>query len=119
MSQPSGGTEPEVREGNVTAGEDLGDGGFDEDEDNLGNRLVGAIPRAVLEYLARSIVDDPDGVVVEVVERGRQVELRLSVAPSDMGKIIGRRGHVAHAIRTLVRAAGAKEGIDASVDIID
>ena len=78
-----------------------------------------AMPRAVLEYLANSIVDDPSGVVVEVDERRNGVELSLHVAPDDMGKIIGRRGRVAQAIRTVVRAAGAKEGIDAQVEIVD
>ena len=97
---------------------------FDDDEefdDNEGNRVVGGIPKAVLEYAARSIVDDPEAVVVEVDEgrRGSSVMLRLHVAPDDMGKVIGRRGHVAQALRTLVRAAGAREGIDANVDIVD
>jgi predicted RNA-binding protein YlqC (UPF0109 family) len=79
----------------------------------------GGLPKAVLEYLANSIVDEPDGVVVEVDERRNGIELSLHVAPDDMGKIIGRRGRVAQAIRTVVRAAGAKEGIDAQVEIVD
>jgi predicted RNA-binding protein YlqC (UPF0109 family) len=58
-------------------------------------------------------------VEVEVDERGRRIDLRLHVAPDDMGKIIGKRGRVAQAIRTLVRAAGASEGVEASVDIVD
>ncbi|MEY2566182.1 MAG: uncharacterized protein QOE35_711 [Actinomycetota bacterium] len=78
-----------------------------------------AMSRAVLEYLANAIVDEPDGVVVEVEERRNGVELSLHVAPDDMGKIIGRRGRVAQAIRTVVRAAGAKEGIEAQVEIVD
>ena len=84
-----------------------------------GNRLVGALPRTVLEYLARSIVDDPDAVVVEVEEGRGSLSLRLHVAPSDMGRVIGRRGRVAQAIRTVVRAAGAKEGVETDVDIVD
>ena len=78
-----------------------------------------AVSRAVLEYLANAIVDEPDGVTVEVAERRNGVELSLHVAPDDMGKIIGRRGRVAQAIRTVVRAAGAKEGIEAQVEIVD
>ena len=70
---------------------------------------------SVLEYVARSIVDDPDAVRVEA----DGPTLRLFVAQEDMGKVIGRRGRVAQAIRTLVRAAGAKEGTDVSVDIVD
>jgi len=83
------------------------------------NRVVGALPRGVLEYLARSIVDDPDSVMVEVDDNRRGLLLRLHVAPGDMGRIIGRRGRVAQAIRTVVRAAGAREGVEAIVDIVD
>ena len=100
----------------------LDDGFVDEDEDDEGpdpNRIVGALPRNVLEYLARSIVDDPESVVVEAEDGRRGLILRLHVAPGDMGRIIGRRGRVAQAIRTVVRAAGAKEGVDTDVDIVD
>jgi uncharacterized protein len=69
----------------------------------------------VLEYVATAIVDAPDDVEVEVDGR----TLRLHVAPDDMGKVIGRRGRVAQAIRTVVRAAGAKDGSDVNVDIVD
>ncbi|MDQ1445608.1 MAG: uncharacterized protein QOI20_2072 [Acidimicrobiaceae bacterium] len=91
----------------------------DEYEQGDANRVTGAVSRSVLEYVARQIVDDPDSVEVEVDERGRRIDLRLHVAPDDMGKIIGKRGRVAQAIRTLVRAAGASEGVEASVDIVD
>jgi predicted RNA-binding protein YlqC (UPF0109 family) len=93
--------------------------GHDEEVDDF-NRVKGGMARAVLEYLARSIVDDPDGVVIDLEERRRgDVRLALHVSADDMGKVIGRRGRVAQAIRTLVRAAGAREGVDVSVDIID
>ena len=80
----------------------------------------GAMARDVLDFLARSIVDDPDSVGV-TVEEGRRGDVRLSlnVSPDDMGKVIGRRGRVAQAIRTVVRAAGAREGIEVGVDIVD
>ena len=84
-----------------------------------GNRVVGATPRAVLEYLAKSIVDDTESVVVEAEENRGGLTLRLHVAPADMGRVIGRRGRVAQAIRTVVRAAGAREGLEAEVDIVD
>lgn len=94
-----------------------------DDEDEVGgadpNRIAGALSKTVLEYLAKSIVDDPESVIVEVEEGRRGTTLRLHVAPSDMGRIIGRRGRVAQAIRTVVRAAGAKEGMEATVDIVD
>ncbi len=51
--------------------------------------------------------------------RAGGVTLRLHVAPDDMGKVIGKRGRVAQAIRTVVRAAGAREGVEATVDIVD
>jgi predicted RNA-binding protein YlqC (UPF0109 family) len=101
----------------------------DDDEDEVdeddeigaeGNRIVGGVPKGVLEYVARNIVDDPDGVFIETSERrGGEVELRLHVSPSDMGKVIGRRGRVAQALRQVVAAAGTKEGVRASLDIVD
>ena len=98
----------------------------DEEEDDLpdevgaeGNRLVGGLPKGVLEYLARHIVDDPDAVFVETSEGRGEVELRLHVAPGDMGKVIGRRGRVAQALRQVVAAAGSREGVRASLDIVD
>jgi predicted RNA-binding protein YlqC (UPF0109 family) len=85
-----------------------------------GNRIVGGVPKGVLEYIARNIVDDPDGVFIETSERrGGEVELRLHVSPADMGKVIGRRGRVAQALRQVVAAAGTKEGVRASLDIVD
>jgi predicted RNA-binding protein YlqC (UPF0109 family) len=98
----------------------------DDGEDDIdeigaeGNRILGGIPKGVLEYVARNIVDDPDGVFVETSERrAGEVELRLHVSPSDMGKVIGRRGRVAQALRQVVAAAGTKEGVRASLDIVD
>jgi predicted RNA-binding protein YlqC (UPF0109 family) len=74
---------------------------------------------AVLDFVARSIVDDPDSVRIETERDRRGVTLRLHVAPDDMGKVIGRRGRVAQSIRTLVRATAAKEGAEVNVDIVD
>lgn len=91
----------------------------DESGDVDGNRVVGSVSRDVLEYLAKSIVDDADSVVVEVDEGRGSVSLRLNVSPADMGRVIGRRGRTAQAIRTVVRAAAAREGVEAHVDIVD
>jgi uncharacterized protein len=74
---------------------------------------------AVLRYLARSLSNDPDAVVIQTEERRSGVRLRLHVAPSDMGRIIGRRGRTAQAIRALVGAAGARDGVQTTVDIVD
>jgi predicted RNA-binding protein YlqC (UPF0109 family) len=95
----------------------------DDGDDEIGaegNRIVGGLPKGVLEYVARNIVDDPDGVFIEMSERrAGDVELRLHVSPSDMGKVIGRRGRVAQALRQVVAAAGTREGVRASLDIVD
>ena len=91
---------------------------FDDDADDA-NRIEGATAQAVTEYLVRSIVDEPDGVVVETEERRNAVTFRVRVAPGDMGRVIGRRGRVVQAIRAVVRAAGARDGIEARVDVED
>jgi hypothetical protein len=87
--------------------------------DDAGNRVAGGTARSVLEHVARSIVDDPEGVAVEVGETRSGIRLSLHVAQGDMGRIIGRRGRTAQALRTLVRAAAARDGQEASVDIVD
>ncbi len=79
----------------------------------------GGTPLAVLTYLARSLSNDPDAVVIDTEERRGGLRLSLHVAPDDMGRVIGRRGRTAQAIRTLVNVAGAKDGVQASVDIVD
>jgi hypothetical protein len=84
-----------------------------------GNRVEGATARAVLEYIAREVASDPDGVVVEADDSGRTLRLRVHVAPEDMGRMIGRRGRVAQAIRTIVRVAGSRDGTDTNVDFVD
>ena len=76
------------------------------------------MPRQVLEYVAKSLVDDPDAVRVEEEESGRSLVLRLSVATDDVGKVIGRGGRTARAIRDVVRAAGTKAGVTALVEIV-
>jgi uncharacterized protein len=74
--------------------------------------------REVLEYIAKNLVDDPDAVRVEEQESGRSVVLRLTVAPDDVGKIIGRGGRTARAIRDVVRAAGTRSDVTAVVEIV-
>ena len=91
-----------------------GDDGVD-----VGNAAAGGAALAVLAHVATSLVDDEDSVRIEVAEGRSGLKLSLHVAPPDMGRVIGRRGRTAQAIRTLVRAAAASEGTDASVDIVD
>ena len=92
------------------------------DEVGEGNELRavdGGTPLSVLTYLARSLSNEPDAVAIDTEERRNGVRLNLHVAPEDMGRVIGRRGRTAQAIRTLVNVAGAKDGVQASVDIVD
>lgn len=83
------------------------------------NRAPGGRALDVVDYIVRELVDDPDSVSVEVVEDHGRVEFQVETAPDDVGRIIGRRGHVIQSIRTLARAAAAKEGLEADVEIID
>jgi predicted RNA-binding protein YlqC (UPF0109 family) len=73
----------------------------------------------LLEYLARALVDNPDDVQVEVIEGERSVILQLKVNPEDIGKVIGKQGRIAQALRTLVKAAATKQGKNAIVEILD
>jgi len=87
--------------------------------DDAAYQSEGSTPVGVLTYIARSLADEPDSVVVETERRRGTVVLRVHLAPEDMGRVIGRRGRTAQAIRTLVAAAGAREGAQVSVDIVD
>ena len=62
----------------------------------------------LLDWLARRLVDDPEAVRVETEEREDAVVFRLHVAPDDVGKVIGRQGRIARALRSIVRAGGAR-----------
>ena len=76
--------------------------------------------RELLEYLARALVDEPDAVSVEQFEEDDgTVVLELAVAEDDYGKIIGRSGRTASALRTVVKAAGARTNRRVLVDIVD
>ena len=73
----------------------------------------------VLEYVAKAMADEPEAVRVDVEEHGRGVKLSLHVSPADMGRVIGRRGRTAQALRTLIAAAGTRDGVATNVDIVD
>jgi uncharacterized protein len=115
-------------------GDDLEDVDVDDDEDDVdevageGNQVGvgnertafdGGTPLSVLTYLAKSLSNDPEAVVIDTEERRNGLRLNLHVAPEDMGRVIGRRGRTAQAIRTMINVAGAKDGVQASVDIVD
>jgi predicted RNA-binding protein YlqC (UPF0109 family) len=98
---------------------DAGHGDGNDVRDDAGNADKAATATAALEFIAKSLAEDPNAVSVEVNERQGKVILSLSVGPNDMGRIIGRRGRTAQAIRALVGAAGARDGVTTSVDIVD
>ena len=71
-----------------------------------------------LDYVARALVDNPDAVSIEVDERDDEVELTLSVDEADMGRVIGRDGRIANAIRSLLRVMGTREGVHVELEIV-
>lgn len=73
----------------------------------------------LLDYLARNLVDRPDEVRVERTERDGAVVLRLHVAEDDIGKVIGRQGRIARALRTLARASGGRRQERTLLEIVD
>jgi predicted RNA-binding protein YlqC (UPF0109 family) len=75
--------------------------------------------KELLEFLARSLVDHPEQVRVEETENSDGVVLRLSVAKEDVGKVIGRQGRIARALRTVVKASAVRDGKQATVEIVD
>jgi hypothetical protein len=75
--------------------------------------------KELIEYIAKSLVDDPASVKVIEVEGSSSIILELHVAPEDMGRVIGRGGRVANAMRTLLRVVAAKQGKRASLEIVE
>jgi predicted RNA-binding protein YlqC (UPF0109 family) len=76
-------------------------------------------PGGLLEYLARQLVDEPEAVRVETVERDGVTVLELRVAPDDVGKVIGRQGRIARALRTVVRASAARDRERVLLEIVE
>ncbi len=72
----------------------------------------------LVEFLAKSLVEDPSAVRVSEKEEGDSVVIELNVAESDMGKVIGKQGRIAKAIRTVVKAASARTGKKYTVEIV-
>jgi predicted RNA-binding protein YlqC (UPF0109 family) len=75
--------------------------------------------RELVEFLARALVDDPDAVRVEELEEDGEVVLEIHVAADDLGRVIGRNGRVANAIRTVAKAAATREDRRVLVEIIE
>jgi uncharacterized protein len=72
----------------------------------------------LVEFLAKGLVDKPEEVRVERVEKNGALVLELHVAPEDVGKVIGRQGRIARALRTIVRASGARSNERALLEIV-
>ncbi|MBX3314874.1 MAG: KH domain-containing protein [Actinobacteria bacterium] len=83
---------------------------------------VGEAPNAVavLEYLVKQVVDDPEAVSVSTVEGRRgTLQLDVRVGDGDMGRVIGKRGRIAQSIRTVVRAAAVKDDVSVDIEFVD
>jgi predicted RNA-binding protein YlqC (UPF0109 family) len=90
------------------------------DEADAGeNETDASTAKAVLEYVVSALVEEKDAVQVDVDDSRRTLQLEVRVGPDDMGRVIGRRGRVANAIRTLTRAAAARDGVDVDVEFVD
>ena len=75
--------------------------------------------KELVEVIAKALVENPDEVVVNEKNDGRNIVIELHVAPSDMGKVIGRQGRIAKAIRSVVKAASSRENLRVDVEIVD
>lgn len=74
--------------------------------------------KELIEYIVKSIVNKPEEVVVTEERDSERVVLKLQVAPEDMGRVIGKQGRVAQAMRTLLRVIAVREGIRADLEIV-
>ncbi len=81
--------------------------------------MKGVVVKELIEYIARSLVDDPTQVQVKQDRAGGKVRLELWVAKEDMGRVIGKSGRVANAMRVLLRVAAAREGKQAALDVME
>jgi uncharacterized protein len=91
----------------------------DLDTGGAADGALAPIAADVLELLVTSLVDDPDAVRVDAFEQRGKVRLEVRVGPDDMGRVIGKRGRVAGAIRTIVRAAATKDDVEVDIEFED
>mgnify|MGYP001294717055 CR=1 FL=1 len=75
--------------------------------------------KALVEFIAKSLVENPDQVEVRESQNGNRVRLELNVAKEDMGRVIGKNGRVANSIRTMLRVAAEREGKQATLDVME
>ncbi|MDP1821131.1 MAG: KH domain-containing protein [Acidimicrobiales bacterium] len=105
-------------DGNRIDDTDLDDTDLDDSRDDGGTTLA-ATATSVLDLLVTSLVDDPDAVRIDPIQQRDRVRLEVRVGPDDMGRVIGKRGRVANAIRTVVRAAAVRDGVDVDIEFED
>ena len=105
----------ELEDADVNRIADAGDeDGGDRDEDEAAPTAI-----SVLDLIVTSLVDDPDAVRIDPIEHRDRVRLEVRVGPDDMGRVIGKRGRVANAIRTVVRAAAVRDDVNVDVEFED
>lgn len=75
--------------------------------------------KALIEYIAKSLVEHPEQVEVRESQSGNRVHIELSVAKDDMGRVIGKNGRVANSVRALLRVAAERDGKQASLDVME
>ncbi len=91
----------------------------DIDDDDQGADEPAPTAISVLDLIVTSLVDDPDAVRIDPIEQRDRVRLEVRVGPDDMGRVIGKRGRVANAIRTVVRAAAVRDDVNVDVEFED
>ena len=91
----------------------------DTDEFEPANEVLAPTATEVLRYLVKALVDDPEAVHVDAIERRRGVLLEVRVAQGELGRVIGRKGRTAQSLRTVVRAAATRDGVTVDVDFVD
>jgi predicted RNA-binding protein YlqC (UPF0109 family) len=111
MSDVSDVSEPD--EGDEHESDDATDADIDP------NSVPAATATSVLDLLVTSLVDDPDAVRIDPIQQRDRVRLEVRVGPDDMGRVIGKRGRVANAIRTVVRAAAVRDGVAVDIEFED
>jgi predicted RNA-binding protein YlqC (UPF0109 family) len=96
--------------------DEIDDGG---DEAEPANQTLAPTATEVVRYLVRALVDDPDAVHVDAIERRRGVLLEVRVAQGELGRVIGRKGRTAQSLRTVARAAATRDDVTVDVDFVD
>jgi len=95
------------------------DTAVEDDRDGDGADEPAPTAISVLDLIVTSLVDDPDAVRIDPIEQRDRIRLEVRVGPDDMGRVIGKRGRVANAIRTVVRAAAVRDDVNVDIEFED